>query len=144
MDPGMGMPQDGPMGGDPGMMDGAPMDGQGMEPQVSSDDEEILNLLDQLGLEDKNAAKKYIESMVDRDGDGITDEMGVPGAPEGQGQEPPMMESVIFTKGQLDMIHESIRPSMDDDEDDSVNEKEPQKKQKQLNRKSPFNNPNFK
>ena len=136
---GMGQPeeQNTPQMDDQGMppMD-TPMDDQGGG-MVNAEDDEMMNLLSQLSIEDKAAAKKYIESMID-DANDYEQE----GEEEAANGEQSMFESVVFTKGQLSRIHESIRPSMEDNRN-SKSGLAPQKKRNNPG-KSPFNAPEFK
>ena len=137
-DAGMGMDQSmgGGMPGGDQTMEMDPSMGGGMDGgAISSDDQELLNLIGKLTIKDKATAMKYMESMIDTNGNGAEDELA------GDVQQP-MMENVIFSKGQLRKIHESIRPSMDT-ERGGKSGMAPQKK-RTVTGKSPFNAPNFK
>lgn len=150
-DPSMGgePPMDGMADGngqlDPGMGD-APMPDDGGESADGAEggDDSTMSLFNQLSDEDKEAARGYIESMLQRDEEKNDDGMGED-MPENEpieepdGQEPPMMESVIFKKSQLEHIHENLMATELEKDVDKVEKK---KKSKSSN-KSPFNSPNF-
>lgn len=140
LDPDMGGD---PMGGEP------PMDGGEGE-----GDDSTMSIIDQLSPEDREAVRSYAESMLSRDEakggmEGGPDDMGgeppMDGGPDmgpDQGGQPPMMEQVVFTKGQLRKLNEAlniVEPEKDDN--DKGLEK---KKGKSVNKKSPFNSPKFK
>ena len=134
------------MGGDAPMDDEPPMDG---EMGGEEGDDSTISIINQLSPEDREAVRSYAESMLSRDesnGEGMEEEppMGgdepVPG-PDGQGNEPPMMESVIFTKKQLKKINENMMTMKTDDE---KGPKKMSKKGNSLGKKSPFNSPKFK
>lgn len=138
------------MGGDPAMDGGMPpMDGEDPMGGGEAGDDSTMSLFNQLSDEDKEAARGYIESMLSRD-EGNGGDMGGEEPPMG-GEDPmaapdaqggaPMMETVIFTKGQLRQLNENMMTMKDDEEDDTVNTK---KKGKSLGKKSPFNSPKFK
>ena len=75
-----------------------------MGSEGGSDD--TMSLFDKLSDTDKEAARSYIQSMLDKNGDGDIngDEMGA--EPINQPQMP--MESFIFTKGQLNKLNEEF------------------------------------
>ena len=128
LDPGMEEP---PMGEEP------PMDGG-----ADGGDDSTMSLFNQLSDEDKEAARGYIESMLQRDETGgePSEEGGEPMGeePAPEGQEPPMMESVIFKKSQLKKIHENLIPTELEKDPDKV-----EKKKNKTSGKSPFNSPIF-
>ena len=141
-DPNMGMDQGGEdmsllngdpnaMGGDQGMGVDPGMDGDpGMEPgegEGTGDDTE--SIIKQLSPTDKEAVRAYAESMLNRD------------ETQGGGQEQqPMMERVIFTKKQIQQIHENFGPSQDElNKETQKNRKElPKKTTKTTSNNSPF------
>jgi hypothetical protein len=125
------------MGGDPNMggehnMSGDP--NMGGDPMMGGDpnmDDSTMSIINQLSPEDREAVRSYAESMLDNSGNGGEDTPPT--------SEPPMMESVIFTKKQLKTIMENVG---------IFNEPKKQKVLKQKNtksvsNKSPFNSPNF-
>ena len=117
------MGEDPMMGGDPAMGDNA--------------DDSTVSIINQLSPEDKEAVRAYAESMLNRAENptaGGSDSMG--------GEEPPMMESVIFTKKQLKTLTESFRGDNKETEDDKK-QLNPKKAQN-VSKKSPFNSPKFK
>lgn len=132
-DPAMGgdqMMDDPAMGGDPMAGGQPPMEGE-------EGDDSTMSIINQLSDEDKEAVRAYAESMLNRtEGPttGSSDSMG--------GEEPPMMESVIFTKKQLKTLTESFRGDNKETED---NKKQLNpKKAQNVSKKSPFNSPKFK
>ena len=128
-------------GGAPGFGDvpGGETDmGMGPEPEADgSGNNEMDDIFNQLSIEDQAAVLKYAKSHLE---DGNEYKEGEQGGQEDMGQQP-MFESAIFTKEQLDRIHESIRPSKDERGGDKG--LAPQKK-RSVGGKSPFNAPNFK
>ena len=93
--------------------------------------------------EDKEELGKWIEGMLDS----VDDESSDAGIGE-ESEMPPMnnqmpqMESVIFTKGQLDKINEEFGIDNMSKKDDNINTQQKSKKDIS-NNNSPFNNPNF-
>ena len=147
VDPNMGA--DPMMGGDPSMgmdpnMGGEPMpDDMGAAPEGgegSGDD--TMSLFDELSDEDKEAARKYIESMLNKDESQEGSDMGNEMPDMGGAPQMPM-ESVIFTKGQLKKINESLGAGMDDERDDKKLAKRTEKTNSKV-KSSPFNSPRFK
>ena len=142
-DPSMGGAPAGPdpmAGGDPMMGGGdAPMpDGDGMGGEEGSGDDSTMSLFDQLSDEDKEAARSYIESMLNKDESQPDNQE----APEG-GDMPQMpMESVIFTKGQLKKLNEDIGLGIDTERDKKNLMKRTEKTNKKV-KSSPFNSPKF-
>lgn len=94
--------------------------------------------------QDKEELSKWVEGMLDSilddtDSAGISDEEGSEPMPDDMGSEPmPQVESVIFTKGQLDKINEMIGVGNEEEKDD---EPKNEKKQNVKNNNSPFDNP---
>lgn len=85
--------------------------------------------------EDKEELSKWVEGMLDS----ILDDTDSAGISDEEGSEPmPQVESVIFTKGQLDKINEMIGVGNEEDKDD---EPKNEKKQNVKNNNSPFDNP---
>ena len=139
-DPSMGGGDTNDMGGDPSMdddpneMGGDPsMDG---EPSNAENDD-TMSIINQLSDTDKEAVRKYAESMLSRDetkSDGESIEM--------DGEQPPMMEQVIFTKKQIKKINENLLQTTDDS--DCRDERKPlDKRQSKISKKSPFSQPKF-
>lgn len=87
-------------------------------------DDSTMSIINQLSDTDRKAVRAYAESMLNRD----------------ETQNQPMQESFIFTKKQLDEIHEMLMTQSDkhDNELNKIN-----KKTKQLDNlhKSPFDSP---
>lgn len=142
-DPSMGGAPSGPdpMAGEDPMMGGdepMPGDGEDMGGDEGSGDDSTMSLFDQLSDTDKEAARSYIESMLNKDESQPDNQE----APEG-GDMPQMpMESVIFTKGQLKKLNEDIGLGMDTERDDKKLEKRTEKTNKRV-KSSPFNSPKF-
>ena len=126
MDPNM-------IGGDPNMgADPNAMGGQNPEGEESDDTASIINKLSDA---DKEAVRSYAESMLNRDeaqGNGET----------GQENGAPMMEQVIFSKKQLNMLKENFGPSQDELMKKN-DKKELPKKQSSKIKNSPFSPPKF-
>ena len=122
---------------------GEPMPDMGGEPEGgegSGDD--TMSLFDELSDEDKEAARKYIESMLTRDESQEGTDMGNEMPDMGGAPQMPM-ESVIFTKGQLKKINESLGAGMDDEKDDKKLTQRTEKTNSKV-KSSPFNSPRFK
>ena len=127
------------MGGDPNMemdtnmgTDPNAMGGQNPEGEESDDTASIINKLSDT---DKEAVRSYAESMLNRDeaqGNGET----------GQENGAPMMEQVIFSKKQLNMLKENFGPSQDELMKKN-DRKELPKKQSSKIKNSPFSPPKF-
>ena len=128
------------MGGGPGMEGEPPMN----EPEGEEGDDSTMSLFNQLSDEDKKAARGYIESMISRDeSNGPEDGGEMPPMDGPEGGDPnasPMMETVIFRKGQLRAINENLLTTQPEDDKNNAVEK---KKGGKLNKKSPFNSPKF-
>ena len=148
MDPNMGA--DPMMGGEPNMGGGPNM---GMDPNIdggqmmggedpntigpnAEGDDDTMSIINKLTDTDKEAVRKYAQSMIARDETQQDGDMGMDG---GQQQ---MMEQVIFTKKQLNTINENFGPSQDElmKKDDR---KELPKKQSSGIKNSPFSPPKF-
>ena len=142
-DPNMGGEQP-PMDGQDPMMDDPnmggeqpPMDGQDPmmgDPNMGGDDS-TMSIINQLSDEDREAVRAYAESMIANQGG---EQMAEPTS------EPPMMESVIFTKKQMDMLFENFGPTEDELQKSKKNDKLSKKKAQNVSKKSPFNSPKFK
>lgn len=129
LDPNLDAPMDDPEAG----MDGGVDDAAG--------DDSTMSIINQLSPEDREAVRSYAESMLSREEDSPDatpegDEAPAP-APEDGGA--PMMESFIFTKGQLKKIHENLLPTEPEKEKNQVEKKHGKK----LSDKSPFKSPKF-
>jgi hypothetical protein len=146
-DPSMGSaPAGDPMGGDPGMGDD-PMNGPDMSADTGDGDDSTMSIINQLSDTDREAVRAYAESMLNRDETQAgTEPTGEPtdapmDAPAGGDQEQPMMESVTFTKGQLEKINEVFGDNQNDFRDKKpLNKRE----EKVVSKKSPFAPKNFK
>lgn len=141
--PGMGGD---PMGGDP-EMDGGPMNGPDMGADTGEGDDSTMSIINQLSDTDREAVRAYAESMLNRDeaqagAEPTSEPSDAPmDAPAGGDQEQPMMESVTFTKGQLEKINEVFGDSQNDFRDKKpLNKRE----EKVVSKKSPFAPKNFK
>lgn len=155
-DPGMGGAPAGdpmggdPMGGDPGMNDD-PMNGPDMGADTGEGDDSTMSIINQLSDTDREAVRAYAESMLNRDETQAgVEPTGEPGdapmdapmdAPAGGDQEQPMMESVTFTKGQLEKINEVFGDIQNDFRDKKPLSK---REEKVVSKKSPFAPKNFK
>lgn len=138
-DSNMGQPMDNttpnqPMGGEDPMDNGSmPQDG----------DDSTISIINQLSPDDKEAVRNYAESMLARDEtqNNPNGEMGedpmMDSSNDGQ-----MMESVIFTKRQINKICENFNQKNNDDEN-LENKPLGKKKGKTVSKNSPFNNPKF-
>ena len=129
------------MGGDPAMGSDPAMDGEdpmmGGDPAMGDNaDDSTVSIINQLSPEDKEAVRAYAESMLNRA------ENPTAGSDSMGGEEPPMMESVIFTKKQLKTLTESFIGDNKETEDDKK-QLNPKKAQN-VSKKSPFNSPKFK
>lgn len=157
-EPPMGDPS---MGADPNAMGGAPMDDPNMDGDMGADtsigggnpNRERDQIQKNIGKacsdfrnyqgQDKEDLGKWIEGMLDSVYD-ETDDAGIDDESE-SGEQPPMdsqipqMESVIFTKGQLDKINEEFGIDNMSKKDDNKKEEVKSKK----NNNSPFSNPNL-
>jgi hypothetical protein len=135
------MPMDGPNMGDEQMpmddpnmgVEQPPMDGQDpmMGDQNMGGDDSTMSIINQLNDEDREAVRAYAESML---GSQDSNEQ-----PMGE----PMMESVIFTKKQMDKLFENFGPTEDELHKDNTNSLS-KKKTQNVSKKSPFNSPKFK
>lgn len=131
-DPSMGGEE--PMGGDPAMGGEDPMM-NGEDPAMGGEgDDSTTSIINQLSPEDKEAVRAYAESMLNK----TENQAGENEEP--MESEPPMMESVIFTKKQLKAINESFRDSEETRDDKTKLNK---KKSQTVSNKSPFNSPKF-
>lgn len=144
------------MGGDPSMDMNAGADpgmdmGMGGEPNADRQKKEIQKNIGKAcddfrnyQGQDKEELTKWVEGMLDSilddsDSAGISDEEGGEPMPDDMGGEPtPQVESVIFTKGQLNKINEMIGVGNEEDKDEQPNN---EKKQKVKNNNTPFDNP---
>lgn len=131
-------------GGDPSMGMGQ---GFGEEmPENGMDDsnmnekvKEITDISNELDEKGQETILKYARSVKDN-----SNSKQDSSEPEMRNEEPQMpMESIIFTKGQLKRINESLGAGMDDEKD---NKKLTKRTDKTINKvkSSPFNSPRFK
>lgn len=134
MDPNMGA--DPNMMGDPNMQ-GAPdmgnvpdMGNDAQQEQGSSDD--TVSLFNKLSDDDKEAARSYIESMLDKEGSEKESEEPQPQMPT---------ESVIFTKKQVNKLNEEFGIQNLSKEKETNQKKMDSVKNKTKN--SPFSSPSF-
>ena len=97
--------------------------------------DDTASIINQLSDTDREAVRAYAESMLSRDET----------AGNGQEQQQPMMERVIFTKGQLTKLHEEFGPNRDYlyNGDERINGST-KKTTKTTSNNSPFNSPKFK
>ena len=139
-DPMMGGGQE-PMDGQDPMMDGEqqPMDGQ--DPMMGDEqipteggDDSTVSIIQQLSDEDREAVRAYAESML---GNKNSDNEMSPVNNE------PMMESVIFTKRQLNKLMENFGPTEDEIQKKDNRKPLMKKKEQTVSKKSPFNSPKF-
>ena len=133
------MPEDPNMMGDMSnempMGDEMPMDNNEMG------EDETMEIINQLSPKDKEAVKSYAESLISKDEseDNAEEAQDVP-AQDGLNMEPPMNETFIFKKKQLNNLMENFGPT----ETELEKNKKPNlvKKQKKTKR-TPFNAPDF-
>ena len=127
---------------DPGMMGGDP-NAMGMDPSMESgdpnatggdqsgeDSDDTTSIINQLSDADKEAVRSYAKSMLNK-----SDSQQENGDEGNQ----PMMESVIFTKKQLNKIQENFGPSQD--ELMKKNDRKGLPKKISKSGSSPFNSP---
>ena len=138
--------QDPAMGGD-SMMDDPAMGGGQPPMEGSEGDDSTMSIINQLSDEDREAVRAYAESMLSKSEGGQEAPAGedpMMGDPAMGGEQPPMMESFIFTKKQLNTLMENFGPT--EDELQKQDERKPlsKKKEKTVSGKSPFNSPKFK
>lgn len=128
------------MGGDPSMMgdgqgamgnDTNAMGGEEDNPRLKN----LMNTASSLSDEDLKATESYADSLLSRD----ETQTGVDGQQEDEQQ---MMEQVIFTKKQLNMLKENFGPSQDELMK-KTEKKELPKKQSSKIKNSPFSPPKF-
>lgn len=131
---GQGMVGDGGQGD---MMDSEPgMEGNGDQDMMGGDefgpqdggveDDSTMSIINQLSDTDKKAVRAYAQSMLDRDETPNNDMM---------------QESFIFTKKQLDDIHEVLMTTLDTDTDNDINKVNKKTNHKLTKRTSPFDSP---
>ena len=103
--------QDPAMGGDPMMgdpaMGGDPMAGGEAPMEGGEGDDSTMSIINQLSDEDREAVRAYAESMLNKsegEQEAPAGEDPMMGDPAMGGEQPPMMESFIFTKKQLNKI----------------------------------------
>lgn len=127
------------MGGDPNMMGGDP--NMEMDPNAMGGEEEnprltnLMNTASNLSDDDLKATESYADSLLSKD----ETQADNGGQPE-DGQQ--MMEQVIFTKKQLNIIKENFGPSQDELMKKN-DRKELPKKQSSKIKNSPFSPPKF-
>lgn len=128
------------MGGDAPMDDSEPMDGGG--------DDSTMSIINSLNDKHKETVRAYAQSLRDEEEEngGTGDEPSMDGGDMGDGdtggQDPnaePMMESYVFTKGQLKKIHESLAITEPEKDTNKIEKK----RGKALSNKSPFKSPKF-
>ena len=137
---------DAPMGGeeDPAAMGGEPMGdapemgGEAPAPEEGGDDSTI-SIINQLSPTDREAVRSYAESMLNREEDTASDAPEGEEAPLPDDGQAPIMESFVFTKGQLKKIHENLLPT----EPEKEKLQKEKKHSNKLSGKSPFKSPKF-
>lgn len=147
------------MGGDPMEGEQPPMDGQdpamGGDPMASEQppmeggegDDSTMSIINQLSDEDREAVRAYAESMLSKNENGQEAPAGedpMMSDPAMGEEQPPMMESFIFTKKQLNTLMENFGPTEDELQKQDERKPLPKKKEKTVSGKSPFNSPKFK
>lgn len=142
MDPGMGggMPEGDEMPMDPGMGGGMPEGGE-MPMDLGMEGDETMEIINNLSPKDKEAVKSYAESLISKDEseDNAEEAQDIP-AQDGLNMEPPMNETFIFKKKQLNKLMENFGPTKTElEKDKKSNLVKKQKKTK----KTPFNAPDF-
>lgn len=151
--------QDPAMGGGPMAGEQPPMDGQdpamGGDPMASEQppmeggegDDSTMSIINQLSDEDREAVRAYAESMLSKSEGGQEEPAGedpMMGDPAMGEEQPPMMESFIFTKKQLSTLMENFGPTEDELQKQDKRKPLPKKKEQTVSSKSPFNSPKFK
>ena len=139
------------MGGDPMMddpaMGGDPMAGEQPPMEGEEGDDSTMSIINQLSDEDREAVRAYAESMLSKSEGGQEAPAGedpMMDDPAMGGEQPPMMESFIFTKKQLNTLMENFGPTEDELQKQDERKPLPKKKEKTVSGKSPFNSPKFK
>jgi hypothetical protein len=106
-----------------------------------------MSIINKLSDEDREAVRAYAESMLSKSEGGQKAPAGedpMMGDPAMGGEQPPMMESFIFTKKQLNTLMENFGPTEDELQKQDERKPLPKKKEKTVSGKSPFNSPKFK
>lgn len=133
-DPSMGMGQ--------GVGEEMPEDGMD-DSNMNEKVKEITDISNELDEKGQETILKYARSVKDNSNSG-QDSSEPEMEPEMGNEEPQMpMESVVFTKGQLKKINESLGAGMDDEKDDKKLTKRTDKTINKV-KSSPFNSPRFK
>lgn len=148
--------------GDPSMDGGLSMDGdpsmnggQNMEEDPSMaenpnneggiEDDSTMSIINQLSPEDKETVRAYAESMLNRDKEKANNEENAEQSTEDQSMGgAPMMEAVVFKKGQLRKMNENFGGDADSLKANSEEKPLKKKNEKSVSKKSPFNSPIFK
>ena len=95
----------------------------------------------------REAVRAYAESMLSKSEGGQEAPAGedpMMDDPAMDREQPPMMESFIFTKKQLNTLMENFGPTEDELQKQDKRKPLPPKKEKTVSGKSPFNSPKFK
>ena len=124
-----------PMNGQDMPMDQPPMDGGEMG-DVPANDDSTENIISQLSdPDDVEAVRNFALYYLDKEKNGGNQ----------VGGEPPMMESVVFTKKQLKKIHENFQINNDDELKHRKNKEKglQRKRTSNTSKNSPFNSPKF-
>ena len=138
-------PMDPTMGGDMNG-DGMPDDPNAMGMDATGGEEgidgmDVQGLYDSLPDEDKDAAEGYLKYLKRKNENGGNEQAGDEAGMDAMAADPtmaqqPMMETVIFTKKQLNKINEGV--GFTDDERKPENKNLSTKKDKGFRKKSPF------
>lgn len=103
--------------------------------------DETMEIINQLSPKDKEAVKSYAESLISKDeSNDSTEEMNDAPVQDGLNMEPPMNETFIFNKKQLNKLMENFGPM---DAELEKNEKPNLVKKQKPIKKTPFNAPDF-
>ena len=118
----------------------APEGGE-MPMDLGMEGDETMEIINNLSPKDKEAVKSYAESLISKDEseDNAEEAQDIP-AQDGLNMEPPMNETFIFKKKQLNKLMENFGPTKTElEKDKKSNLVKKQKKTK----KTPFNAPDF-
>lgn len=145
-DPSSNMGEDPNMGGDPNAMGGAkngnPNAIGGTESEgpneMPNDDENqgdggdsTIDIINQLSDKDRETVRSYAKSLLKGSG-----------AQDGENEQPPIAESVIFSKKQIKAISENLMDVDNNNKEQNLGNNR-KKKHRQVSKKSPFSAPKF-
>lgn len=131
-----------PMAGGMDPNAGMDMGAEGMTDDGGIDGQDIATIFDELPDVDKDAAEGYIKYLQRKNNGQEPDPNAIPAEDPNAMAQQPMMESVVFSKKQLDKVHENLCNGVMDkqDRDDKPVAK---KKDRNMGTKSPFSAKKF-